>query len=84
MEWTYLITVSDQLNAELLVQALLEEDIGAVINAGDTAGFMGVSPSPCRVMVIGDQWSRAIALLEEWEGEEQAFGFDANRGAGAT
>ena len=71
MDWTHLTTVSDQLNAELLVQALRDENIEAVINAGDTAGFLGVTPNPCRVMVVDDRWSEAIALLEEWERYEQ-------------
>jgi hypothetical protein len=74
MDWTHLTTVSDQLNAELLVQALHEENIEAVVNAGDTAAFLGVTPNPCRVMVVGDRWSEAIALLEEWEREEHPVG----------
>ena len=85
MELTYLTTVSDQLNAELLVQALREEDIGAVVNPGDTAGFMGVTPNPCRVMVVSDHWSKAIALLEEWHREEQPVDTDDHQaGPGVT
>ena len=70
MDWTHLTTVSDQLTAEMLVQALRDEDIEALVNAGDTAGYLGVTPNPCRVMVAGDQWSRAIGLLEEWSAGE--------------
>lgn len=74
MDWTLLTTVSDQLNAELLIHTLRDEDIEAVVNAGDTAGFLGVTPNPCRVMVVGDRWSEAIALLEEWEREDHPVG----------
>ena len=66
MEWTHLTTVSDQMNAELLVQALRDEEIEAIVNPGDTAGFLGVTPKPCRVMVADVQWPRAIALLDQW------------------
>ena len=69
MDWTHLTTVSDQITAEMLVQALRDEDIKALVNAGDTAGYLGVTPNPCRVMVAADQWPRAIALLEEWSAD---------------
>ena len=55
-------------------QALRDEDIEAVVNAGDTTEFLGVTPNPWRVMVVGDRWSEAIALLEEWELEEPPSG----------
>ena len=42
MEWTHLTTTDDQLSAELLVQALLEEGIEALVNQGDTNSFLGV------------------------------------------
>ena len=49
MEWTHLTTTDDQLSAELLVQALLEEGIEALVNQGDTNSFLGVMSQPCRV-----------------------------------
>ena len=69
MEWTHLTTTGDQLSAELLVQALLEEGIEALINAGDTSSFLGVSGNPCRVMVNAEHWLRAMTLLDSWENE---------------
>ena len=69
MEWTHLTTTGDQLSAELLVQALLEEGIEALVNAGDTSSFLGVSGNPCRVMVNAEQWLRAMALLDSWDDE---------------
>jgi hypothetical protein len=69
VEWVHLTTVSDQLAAELLVQALRDEDIEALVNAGDTTSFLGVSGNPCRVMVNADHWLRAMTLLDRWERE---------------
>ena len=82
MEWIYLTTVPDQLQAEMLVQALLDEAIHAVINPGDTSGFLGVSGNPCRIMVGDSQWGQASALLAEWQAEAErdvfAGGSDAS------
>ncbi len=69
MEWTHLTTTDDQLSAELLVQALLEEGIEALVNAGDTSSFLGVSGNPCRIMVNAEQWVRAMTLLDSWDDE---------------
>ena len=67
MEWTHLTTTDDQLSAELLVQALLEEGIEAIVNQGDTSSFLGVMGYPCRVMVRSDSWTQATKFLESWE-----------------
>ncbi len=67
MEWTHLTTTNDQLSAELLVQALLEERIEALVNAGDTNSFLGVMGQPCRVMVRSEHWPRAMTLLDAWQ-----------------
>lgn len=69
MEWTHLTTTDDQLSAELLVQALLEEGIEALVNQGDTSSFLGVMGYPCRVMVRADSWAQATRFLESWEDE---------------
>ena len=66
MEWTHLATMDDQISAELLVQALRDEGIEALVNQGDTSSFLGVMGQPCRVMVRSDAWGRATALLEKW------------------
>lgn len=69
MEWLHLTTTTDQISAELLVQALRDEGINALVNAGDTASFLGVSASPCRVMVDADQWLQAMSTMEQWDAE---------------
>ncbi len=72
MEWTHLTTTDDQLSAELLVQALLEEGIEALVNQGDTNSFLGVMGQPCRVMVRSEYWARAMSLLDEWQDDGAA------------
>ena len=67
MEWVRLTTTSDQISAELLVQVLRDEGINALVNAGDTASYFGVSSYPCRVMVNSDHWLQAMSLMETWE-----------------
>ncbi len=69
MEWLHLTTTTDQISAELLVQALRDEGIDALVNAGDTASFLGVSANPCRVMVNADQWLKAMSTMEQWDAE---------------
>ncbi len=69
MDWTHLTTTDDQLSAELLVQALLEEGIEALVNQGDTSSFLGVMGQPCRVMVRAESWAQAVGFLEKWEEE---------------
>ena len=69
MDWTHLTTTPDQLSAELLVQALLEEGIEALVNQGDTSSFLGVLGQPCRVMVRSDSWAEATGFLEKWAEE---------------
>lgn len=68
MEWVPLITVSNQLTAELLVQALGAEGIKAQVSPGDTAIYLGVAGTPCRVLVAAEHRREAVALLEHWEG----------------
>ena len=74
MEWTHLTTTDDQLSAELLVQALLEEGIEALVNQGDTSSFLGVMSQPCRVMVRSEYWANGMALLERWQDDGAAAG----------
>ena len=67
MDWTLLTTTDDQLSAELLVQALVEEGIEAVVNQGDTSSFLGVMGYPCRVMVRRESRRKALDLLDQWD-----------------
>jgi hypothetical protein len=49
--WVVLRTAPDQLNAEIWCGLLEAEGIPATLAAGDAVAFLGVSPTPCRVMV---------------------------------
>ena len=69
MDWSLLTTTEDQLSAELLVQALRDEGIEAIVNQGDTSSFLGVMGQPCRVMVRSDTWVEANRLLDHWHDE---------------
>ena len=66
----YLTTAPDQLTAEMWQELLHNDGIPAVIRAGDTASYMGVSNAPCRLMVPEDRLQEARRLLEEHLGPE--------------
>jgi len=70
MKWVYLASAPDQLTAEMWRGLLLDAEIAAIIRAGDTTTFLGVSPFPCRLMVREDDVARARGVLEEFLGEE--------------
>ena len=63
--WVYLTTAPDQLTAELWQELLRNENVPAMVRAGDTASFMGVSNAPCRLMVPEERLQEARRLLEE-------------------
>ncbi|MDP2726617.1 MAG: DUF2007 domain-containing protein, partial [Dehalococcoidia bacterium] len=66
----YLTTAPDQLTAEMWQELLRSEGIPAVIRASDTASYLGVSSSPCRLMVPQERLPEARRLLEEHLGPE--------------
>ena len=70
MTWVYLASAPDQLTAEMWRGLLQDAGIAAIIRAGDTTTFLGVSPFACRLMVREDDVASARGLLEEFLGEE--------------
>ncbi|MFH1141458.1 MAG: DUF2007 domain-containing protein [Chloroflexota bacterium] len=66
----YLTTAPDQLTAEMWQELLRCEGIPAVIQAGDTASYLGVSNAPCRLMVSEERLAEARRLLEEQLGPD--------------
>ena len=70
MSWVILTTAPDQLVAEMWREILVGEGISALVRAGDTASFMGVSNYPCRIMVQEDDQERAREVLESQLGLE--------------
>ena len=63
MNWIYLTTAPDQLVAEMWSGLLRDHGIRAMVGAGDTSSFMGVSGYPCRILVDDSQISRAREVL---------------------
>jgi hypothetical protein len=70
-KWILLTTAPDQLTAELWKDILLKEGIPAMVNAGDTISFMGVSSFPCRIMVASGYLSRAREILASLKPEAE-------------
>ena len=66
----YLTTAPDQLTAEMWRELLNCDGIPAVIRAGDTASYLGISNTPCRLMVPQEHLSKARQTLEEHLGHE--------------
>ncbi|MBI2938819.1 MAG: hypothetical protein HYY04_00140 [Chloroflexi bacterium] len=65
MAWVYLTTAPNQVIGELWIGLLAAGGIDAMIEPGDAASFLGVSPRPCRILVVEDQLPRARAVLAE-------------------
>ena len=70
MKWAYLITAPDQIVAEMWRDALIERGVPAVIRAGDTTSFLGVSAYPCRLLVDEDSLEESRRILSEDMGVE--------------
>ena len=70
LNWTYLTTAPDQLVAEMWSGLLRDRGIPAMVRAGDTSSFMGVSMYPCRILVDSDQVGPAREVLRSELGVE--------------
>ncbi len=64
MNWVPLATAPDQLVAELWSGVLQAAGIPAMIRAGDTSSFLGVSAYPCRILVDETRLADAQAVLK--------------------
>ena len=63
MSWVHLTTAPDQITAEMLVDALREAGVAAMIRPSDVVSFLGVSPFGCRVQVREEDLDRAREVL---------------------
>ena len=72
MNWKYLITAPDQLVAEMWSELLLSYGVRAIVRAGDTQSFLGVSAYPCRILVDEPDVERARELMQSELGIELA------------
>ena len=76
-KWTLLTTAPDQLTAEIWKDILLKEGVPAMVNAGDTISFMGVSSFPCRIMVGYGYRRRAQEILASLQPEAEGQADDS-------
>ncbi len=74
MKWVILTTAPDQLVAEMWRVLLLEEDVAALLDAGDIASYLGVSANPVRILVRQNQIEAARNVLGTQLGEEPEGG----------
>ena len=71
MKWVELTTAPDQLTAEMWCELLRNEGVPAMVKPADTASFLGVSGTSCRVIVPEDQRGEAAAILLERTGMDR-------------
>ncbi len=65
MRWVTLVTAPEQLAAEMWRELLTRHGIPALVRAGDTASFLGVSAYPCRILVDDEYLDQARRILRE-------------------
>lgn len=65
MRWEHVATAPDQLIAEMWRELLQNEGIPAIIEPRDAVSFLGLSSTPCRLMVPEGSVKEALALLNE-------------------
>ncbi len=63
MKWVHLTTAPDQTIAATWRDLLNQEGVSAVIRASDVSSFLGVSLTPCRIMVPEEEMERAKDVL---------------------
>ena len=64
MDWVVFATAPDQLTAEMWQDLLSQANIRCQLRAGDTFGFLGVSPSPVRLVTPQEDAEIARDALE--------------------
>jgi hypothetical protein len=64
VDWAVLDTAPDQLTAELWRGLLDEQGIPAMLAPGDAISFLGVSSTPCRLLVDERRLEEARSVIE--------------------
>lgn len=64
-KWVVLEIASDQIQAEMLRDLLVESGIPSMVGQGDFSSFMGVSMNPVRVLVFDHDLDSARQVLSE-------------------
>lgn len=63
--WVHLVTAPDPLTAEMWRDLLREQGIAAVVDPRDAVSFLGLSATPCRLMVPQSLLKEAEAILAD-------------------
>ncbi len=74
MKWKVAATAPNQLIAEMWCEMLRDEGVEAAIKPGDSVSFLGVSFSPCRIMVSEDELQGAQDLLSAYTEQGEGMG----------
>ena len=64
MKLALLTTAPDQITAETWCELLEYQGVPAMVRAGDTSAFLGVSVYPCRILVAENHIHHARKILE--------------------
>ncbi len=62
-KWVHLTTAPDQITAEIWVDILRQEGIGAMVHPSDAISFLGISAVGCRIRAQEEDLERARAIL---------------------
>lgn len=65
IRWSYVATAPDQLMAEMWLQVVREESIPCRLAPQDAVSFLGVTPTPVRLMVPEEMRDRAQRVLAD-------------------
>ena len=81
MNWVYLTTAPNQLEAEMWRDLLASEGFAVTVRGGDTISYLGMSNYPSTILVDEEQLDEARKLLDEsvvrpddWQPEAESPG----------
>ena len=69
--WQTFATAPDQLTAEMWLDLVRQAGVECALRAGDTTGFLGLSPYPVRLVTRESDVERARAVLDATFGREE-------------
>ena len=69
--WQTFATALDQLTAEMWLDLVRQAGVECALRAGDTTGFLGLSPYPVRLVTRESDVKRARAVLDATFGREE-------------
>ncbi len=72
-----LATFPDEALAQMLVDALADADIEAVLEGGVTSGFRAEAPGMVNVLIDERESDNARSVFEDWEHQGEAIDWDS-------